>query len=79
MTTSNEGQLKIYFSELFIIPSNFTTNINNSVLDLNIKSKSGVDPKYLNFLWTTVEYTHQYITIQLNFTYPLYISSKGKT
>ena len=57
MTTSNEGQLKIYFSELFIIPSNFTTNINNSVLDLKIKSKSGVDPKYLNFTWTTVEYT----------------------
>ena len=58
MTTSNEGLLKIYFSEQFIIPSKFNININTTVLDVKLISKSGVDPKFQKFNWTTMDYNN---------------------
>lgn len=50
ITTSNTGEVKIYFSEKMIRPSNITS-IDGEVLQVDLIPSGAVDLKYLSFTW----------------------------
>jgi hypothetical protein len=50
ITTNNQGEVRIYFSENMIRPSNFT-NIDESILEVKIEPGGAVDKNYLGYTW----------------------------
>jgi len=50
ITTSNTGEVRIYFSEKMIRPSNITS-IDSEVLQVDLIPSGAVDLKYLRFTW----------------------------
>ncbi len=66
ITTSNTGEVKIYFSEKMIRPSNITS-IDGEVLQVDLIPSGAVDLKYLRFTWKVTQFTADYFTIQLVF------------
>ncbi len=72
------GEVKIFFSEQMIKPSNISF-IDSKILDVELLTSKAVDDKFLNFTWIVTEFTKNYFTIQLQFTNPLYVSCTGKS
>jgi len=62
MTVSNAGVLIITFSEVFIIPSQFSM-INSSALNVEIIPSGAVEKKYLGFTWNVTDFTSKSMTI----------------
>ncbi len=48
--TSNTGEVKIYFSEKMVRPSNITS-IDSEVLQVDLIPSGAVDLKYMRFTW----------------------------
>jgi hypothetical protein len=46
MTTSNNGIVKIYFSETLVIPANATINIDKAVLNIALITQTSAYSKY---------------------------------
>lgn len=76
MTISNEGEVRILFSESLIIPPNLTV-FDSETLQLELIPSGLVMDRYLNFDWVVTDFTEKYFVIQLEFENPLYVSSNG--
>ena len=74
MTVNNEGKVFVYFSELFVVPSNITA-VNETVLDVVIIPSGAVLDEFLYYTWNITDFKNDYLELQLFFERPLYISS----
>lgn len=60
MEINNEGQVKVYFSELMTIPSNISA-YDELVLDVSMLQPFSGDKKYFNFTWNATDFKTTYI------------------
>lgn len=62
MTTDNKGVLTLYYSESFVIPSNFTS-FNSTIIDIQILPFDVVNLKFLNFTWNVTDFTNTKLVV----------------
>ena len=74
MEISDEGEVKIYFSEPLNIPGNYT-NMDNNTLDIILIPGIAIEKKYKKFTFNVTHFTENYFVITLKFEYPVYISA----
>ena len=60
MDVNNEGEVKVYFSEMMIIPPNISA-YNGSVLDVTMLQPFSGNKKYFAFTWNATEFKASYI------------------
>lgn len=79
MRISNDGVVRIFFTQELKVPKDLS-KIDFSALYIELIPGSDVaNPEKLKFTWLVFEFEPYFITIQLKFENPAFISSRGKT
>jgi hypothetical protein len=79
MSISNQGVVKVFFTQELKVPKDLTKiNLNVLYIELELFDED-TEKDMLGFTWRATDFDPNFITIEIKFENPLYISSRSKS